>query len=67
MVREIMDRLVQAARVEKPDLVDLFQREVKLLDNDSTVNASCSARRQDGGLHRHPARADRRRWRGHGP
>ncbi|MEZ6021248.1 MAG: M48 family metallopeptidase [Planctomycetota bacterium] len=41
MVREIMDRLVQAARVEKPDLVDLFQWEVKLLDNDGTVNAFC--------------------------
>jgi predicted Zn-dependent protease len=41
MVQQVMDRLVQAAAVEKPDLVALFQWEVKLLDNDATVNAFC--------------------------
>ncbi len=41
MVNRIMDRLVDAARTEKPELVDLFQWEVQLLDNDQTVNAYC--------------------------
>jgi len=41
MVEEIMHNLVAAARVEKPDLVDRFQWEVRLLDNDQTVNAFC--------------------------
>ncbi len=41
MVNRVMDRLVQAAEAEKPDLVQLFQWEVRLLDNDQTVNAFC--------------------------
>ncbi|HRV80897.1 MAG: M48 family metallopeptidase [Planctomycetes bacterium] len=41
LVRNIMARLVEGARAEKPDLVDLFEWEVKLIDNDQTVNAFC--------------------------
>ncbi|MDF1838977.1 MAG: M48 family metallopeptidase [Planctomycetota bacterium] len=41
MVNQIMDRLVAAAAAEKPELVDLFQWEVRLLDNDEMVNAFC--------------------------
>ena len=41
MVNRIMDRLVQAAAVERPELVELFQWEVQLLDNDEMVNAFC--------------------------
>lgn len=41
LVTEIMDRLVAAARVENPELVDMFPWEVRLLDNDQVVNAFC--------------------------
>ncbi|MFT4648932.1 MAG: putative Zn-dependent protease [Glaciecola sp.] len=41
MVNRIMDRLVEAAASEKPELVALFEWEVQLLDNDEMVNAFC--------------------------
>ncbi len=41
MVNRIMDRLVQAASAEHPELVELFQWQVKLLENDEMVNAFC--------------------------
>lgn len=41
LVTEIMERLVAAARVESPELVDMFPWEVRLLDNDQVVNAFC--------------------------
>ncbi len=39
MVSGVMNRLVKAARVEEPELVDAFEWEVKLIDKDETVNA----------------------------
>ncbi len=41
LVTDIMNRLVAAARVENPELVDMFPWEVRLLDNDQVVNAFC--------------------------
>ena len=41
LVTDIMNRLVAAARVENPELVDRFPWEVRLLDNDQVVNAFC--------------------------
>ncbi len=41
MVREVMNRLVDAARAENPELVEMFAWEVRLIDNDQMVNAFC--------------------------
>lgn len=39
MVRRLADRLVAAAHVERPELVEMFAWEVQLIDNDQVVNA----------------------------
>jgi predicted Zn-dependent protease len=41
MVLEVTNRLVAAARAESPDLVDLFEWHVELIDNAETLNAFC--------------------------
>lgn len=41
MVVEVTNRLVAAARIESPELVDLFHWHVELIDNPETLNAFC--------------------------
>ena len=41
VVLEVTDRLVTAARAESPELVDLFEWHVELIDNQETLNAFC--------------------------
>lgn len=38
-INELMDELVAAARLEHPDIVDAFDWQVEVIDDDSTVNA----------------------------
>lgn len=41
MVQEVTDRLVEAVRVEHPEVAEMFDWEVSLIDAPETVNAFC--------------------------